>query len=526
MQLSAIFAIALAAAAASLIYSRVRDALRHAARARELGCKPPVRGFSSEPTGLLGVFYGIRASRKHRFPDFVEEQMEALQQHVGRPVGTVTMRTPFFQDSIFTLDPRNVQAILATKFKDFKLGVNRTENFRPLLGNGIFAANGEQWQHSRALLRPQFVRSQVSDLDLEEAHVKALMTVLERHLLRDGWTTLLDLQELFFRLTLDSATEFLFGESVNSQLEHGAQGPAAKGNVSFAQAFDSSQFTLSFGARLGSQYWLVHTPAFKKQVARVHTFVNHFVEIAMVQGSGEKRQGSEKGDYVFLYALARETQDPEELRSQLLNILLAGRDTTASTLSWLFYTMADAQYQHIFQRLRGVIVDEFGTYSNPKDISFERMKSCQYLQWCINECLRLYPAVSVNVRTAETDTCLPTGGGPDGLDPVYVQKGQDVAYSVHVMHRRKDLWGPDAHVFRPERWQDRRPGWDYLPFNGGPRICIGQQFALTEIAYVVIRLMQRIDAMDGSRIGPVKHRLTLTNCPADGVNVRLHFAAS
>lgn len=91
------------------------------------------------------------------------------------------------------------------------------------------------------------------------------------------------------------------------------------------------------------------------------------------------------------------------------------------------------------------------------------------------------------------------------------------------MQRRKDLWGADADDFRPERWEHCRPGWDYLPFNGGPRICIGQQFALTEVAYVVIPLVQRIDALDGSQAGPVKHDLTLTNCPADGVNIRVHF---
>jgi cytochrome P450 len=92
------------------------------------------------------------------------------------------------------------------------------------------------------------------------------------------------------------------------------------------------------------------------------------------------------------------------------------------------------------------------------------------------------------------------------------------------MHRRKDIWGPDAEIFKPERWLSRRPGWDYLPFNGGPRICIGQQFALTEVGYVVIRTMQRIDSIDGSQVGPVKHGLTLTNCPGEGVKVRLHFA--
>lgn len=92
------------------------------------------------------------------------------------------------------------------------------------------------------------------------------------------------------------------------------------------------------------------------------------------------------------------------------------------------------------------------------------------------------------------------------------------------MHRRKDLWGMDADDFIPERWEKRRPGWDFLPFNGGPRICIGQQFALTEVGYVIVRLVQRFDKIDGATAGPVRHGLTLTNCPGAGVRVRLHTA--
>lgn len=91
------------------------------------------------------------------------------------------------------------------------------------------------------------------------------------------------------------------------------------------------------------------------------------------------------------------------------------------------------------------------------------------------------------------------------------------------MHRRKDLWGEDAREFNPERWLTRRPQWEYIPFNGGPRICIGQQFALTTMGYVLVRLIQRIDEIDGSELGPKSHGLTLTNSPGEGVNVRLHF---
>ncbi|KAK2595477.1 hypothetical protein QQS21_006817 [Conoideocrella luteorostrata] len=519
MQLTVLAGIALGAAVIVWLINTIQTSLRHRAKAKELGCKPPVKAPSTEPSGVVAMVRSAIASREKRFPDFVQEQGQRLQEREGRVVGTTILVIPFFKHLLFTTDPQNIQTMLALKFKDFGLGVNRTENFKPLLGNGIFAANGKQWEHSRALLRPQFVRSQVSDLDLEEAHVKNMMSVLDRHLGHDGWTCTIDVQVLFFRLTLDSATEFLFGESVNSQIDLQTNiTSSGKDDDSFAYAFDRSQYILSVAARLGNNYWLMHTPELSRMVERVHKFVDYFVQKAM-STSPEKKSDH----YIFLHALAEQTQDPTELRSQLLNILLAGRDTTASLLGWFFHTMADERYQPIYKRLRKIILDEFGTYSNPREITFEKMKACQYLQWCINEALRLYPVVPMNVRTALTDTTLPTGGGPDGKSPVYVPKGTDVAYSVYIMHRRTDLWGDDSALFKPERWENRKPGWDYLPFNGGPRICIGQQFALTEIGYVLVRMMQRIDDIDGSAAGPVKHGLTLTNCPGDGVKLRLHF---
>ena len=98
--------------------------------------------------------------------------------------------------------------------------------------------------------------------------------------------------------------------------------------------------------------------------------------------------------------------------------------------------------------------------------------------------LRLYPSVPINSRTALEATTLPTGGGPDGTKPVMIRKGEAVGYSVYVMHRLKKLYGEDADSFRPERWDPdvenavdlKNIGWGYLPFNGGPRICLGRKF--------------------------------------------------
>lgn len=103
--------------------------------------------------------------------------------------------------------------------------------------------------------------------------------------------------------------------------------------------------------------------------------------------------------------------------------------------------------------------------------------------------LRLYPSVPVNTRTTIRTTVLPTGGGPDRKSPVLIPKGSAVAFSVYSMHRRPDLYGMDAELFRPERWDEEMPmndnptnaKWGYLPFHGGPRMCLGRMCSLSTL---------------------------------------------
>lgn len=269
----------------------------------------------------------------------------------------------------------------------------------------------------------------MSDLSVQEKHVQAMMTVLESKLGADHWTSIVDLQVLLFRLTLDSATEFFFGESVQSQLDSFSNNASNETHLSFADAFDSVQTRLGCAARLGANYWLLHTRDLYQRVNRVHGFVDRFVDLA-VKNNQDGKPTASSGRHTLLYTLSEQIQDPVELRCHLTNILLAGRDTTASTLGWFFYIMAEQRNEDYYRRLRATIIENFGEYTDPHDITFESMKSCQYLQWCISECLRLYPVVPVNTRTAMVDTTLPTGGGPDGTSPVYVKKGAGIAYSV------------------------------------------------------------------------------------------------
>lgn len=132
----------------------------------------------------------------------------------------------------------------------------------------------------------------------------------------------------------------------------------------------------------------------------------------------------------LLTAIIEETVDPDELRSQVTNTLLAGRDTTASLLTWFFLLMSDTKHKNFMEKLRHDIVEQFGTFDHPKNISLEGLQSCQYLQWCLKEALRLFPPVPLNTREAIIDTTLPRGGGQDGLGPIFIPKGSHITYSV------------------------------------------------------------------------------------------------
>jgi len=266
---------------------------------------------------------------------------------------------------------------------------------------------------------------------------------------------------------------------------------------------------------------------FRKANQTVHKFLDEVIYKALEARKDPKSEARDKNNYVFLDALIDETQDPVFLRSQLLNILLAGRDTTACCLSWAFRLLA--RHQHVLEKLRREIAETVGT-EPPTQAD---LKTMFYLHVVLKEVLRLYPSVPVNSRAALRRTTLPVGGGPLGKSPTLVRKGEAVGYCTYAMHRRRDIFGEDADDFRPERWEsglEKKAGWAYLPFNGGPRICLGQEFALLEAGYTIVRVLQafpHLTAIDNPEmaagdagvkgaVGSERHTLTLVLSSAEG----------
>ena len=227
---------------------------RRRAIIREKGCLPIKRYPTKDP--ILGI--DLFRTNVQNFKDKIF--LESIRQRF-EDMGCSTFQFPSLgRQLVTTIEPENLKTIQALNFKQWSLGYRRKVAFTPLLGRGIFTTDGGDWQHSRELLRPNFNRSQVRDLDSFETYVSNFIDAIPR----DGSTV--DLQDLFFRLTIDSATEFLFGESTNCL----APGTSTISNARFAEAFNRGQYAIAERSRYGIFGFLVDQTKFKNDAQYVH----------------------------------------------------------------------------------------------------------------------------------------------------------------------------------------------------------------------------------------------------------------
>ena len=328
-----------------------------------------------------------------------------------------------------------------------------------MFGDGIFTQEGTAWKHSRDLLRAPLQHKHYEDLDVFKYSVNDLIEILSSQ------SGIVDLEPLFFRLTLDVATRFLFGESVRS-----LKAPKFANEQRFDEAFNKAQAVVAKRFRLPDLYWMIGGSDFRRACIVVHDFVDQLIDRNVFRGYGKSN--------VFLDEVAESTADRVALRGQILSLLVAGRDSTACLLTWTFFLLV--RHPQVLKKLREEIENKC---SDPASLTRTSLREMTYLQNVLKETLRLYPSAPVNERKANKNTFLPTGGGPYRTAPVLIPKGVTVAYSVYALHRRPDLYGMDAELFRPERWDGDMPmlhdktnaAWGYLPFNGGPRSCPGRK---------------------------------------------------
>ncbi|KAL8938752.1 MAG: hypothetical protein Q9216_003724 [Gyalolechia sp. 2 TL-2023] len=398
------------------------------------GCKSPPKYTFRDPFFGIDVLYGqIRgAKNKTYLNDRVTQYKEYGNTHSSRLITTPT---------ILTIEPENIKAVFSTQIKNFEVGHARRRAFGPVIKISVLVADGVEWEHARAFLRPSFARSQVGDLATLETHVRNLIDAIPTN------GSMVDLAELFLRYTADVTTDFMFGESILS-LPH----PDAFGGT-LTEACRIGQLGVERRFLLGIFADIVPERAFDKAVRDVHVYMEAHVNKAIKnRDSGDEKKSTNIRKYVFADELARMTDDRLVLRDQLLGIFLAGRDTTAALLANLFFVLA--RNQRVWTLLHKEVASLGG-----KKPTWDQLRGLKYLTWCLNETLRLYPIVQGTSRVAVDDAILPKGGGIDGKSPVFVRAGTLVVFHFVALHKRKDLWGEDAEEFRPERWEKEKASW-------------------------------------------------------------------
>ncbi|KAG6377923.1 cytochrome P450 [Boletus reticuloceps] len=433
-----------------------------------------------------------------RIQGYLPGNMDMLLDMIGR---TETDYIGGCKSNFVVLDTDGSAAI-----SSYVKGDKFKETADSLLGTGVFNSDGDIWKLHRSMARPFFNIDRISHFDIFDRHAETTIALMKERF-RAGLAV--DFQDAVSRFTLDSASEFLFGHCVNTlaaglPYPYNFSGPGVVSQDSkdvaldFASAFAAAQQAMTRRNLVGGTWplWELFRDPLKEPMKVVNAFLEPILKDAIAKqkaSQGLPDADKDAEDETLLDHLMRQTTDIKILKDQTLNILLAGRDTTASTLMSASYLLAT--HPDVLRRLREEILEKVGPTRRP---SYDDIREMKILRAVLNETLRLFPAVPFNVRESANDTIWQPSNPTE--KPLFVPAG--TTYSVLLMQRRTDLWGPDALEFDPDRFLDDRlrkyltPNpFIFLPFNAGPRICLGQQFAYNEMSFMLIRLLQNFSSI-------------------------------
>ncbi|KAL4604317.1 hypothetical protein ACB092_10G185200 [Castanea dentata] len=382
---------------------------------------------------------------------------------------------------VYTADPANVEHLLKTNFENYGKGWFHYNILTDLLGDGIFTVDGEKWRHQRKESSYEFSTNILKNFS---SVVFITNAVKLSRILSEAVSSnkTIEIQDLFMKSTLDSVFKIVLGVELDSMCGTYEEG------IRFSNAFDEASAITSYRyvdivwkikrfLNIGSEAVLrnnmkvIDEFVYKVITSKIEQVNNPLVDLPM-----------KKGDILSRFLELRKT-DPKYLKDIILSFMIAGKDTTASTLSWFIYLLC--KHPHIQEKIALEVRESTNLKDNSSidelanSITEEALVRMQYLHAALTETLRLYPAVPVDGKI-----CFSDDTWPDGYS---VRKGDAVAYYPYAMGRMKFLWGDDAEEFRPERWLDenclfqQESPFKFTAFQAGPRICLGKEFAYRQM---------------------------------------------
>jgi cytochrome P450 len=390
-------------------------------------------------------------------------------------------------------DPELVGHVLDRNHRNFRKS-DRYAEVKPFLGEGLLTSEGEAWRRQRRRASPAFHHKRLPAI--------AAAMVAETRARLDRWEAVerrgqaFDVLPEMMALTLSVVTRCLYGEAWD------VAGDFSRA-LAFVLARTDQRLTLPFAVPVQ-----VPTPAnlrFKQAKGVLDRYVFDMI--------GRRRDGRTSGADLLSMLMQPDAETGDvmseaELRDEIMTMVLAGHETTANALAWTWYLLAKVPW------VERAVRDEVASVLGSRDPAFEDLPRLSLTARVLQEAMRLYPPAWLIERQ---------NLAADVLGGVPIAPGTRVSISPFTLHHSPELWdnpeGFDPDRFLPESVA-ARPKFAYIPFGGGPRLCIGNQFAQMEALIILAMTLQRYRlSLDPTRT--VEPALMIVLRPKTGVWVRL-----
>ena len=337
--------------------------------------------------------------------------------------------------------PEDVKRVLVSNHKNYTKGTG-LDRVKILLGNGIMTSEGDFWRRQRSMMQPLFHRRVVTEFNqlIDAANTR----FIEKWAAQAARGELVNLTDDMSELTLEIVLGSIFGKDLVTLTQQPGGNP-------FEVVTKETARDLKFAYQFRSLGKLVASLAAKRRAEPAE----HFDYLSMLMNARDK----ESGDPMTERALIDE----------VMTLVVAGHETTASGLNWAWYLLA--RHPEVDARMHA----EIAATPELTAPGLGQMEALQYTQNVVNEALRLYPPGWLLSRRSIAS---------DVLSGFEVPAGTDVLLSPYLLHRHPKYW-KEPEAFRPERFdaehESERPRFAYIPFAAGPRHCIGESLALYEM---------------------------------------------
>lgn len=370
--------------------------------------------------------------------------------------------------SIITKDPELIKYVMQKKSKNFKKSILQTEHLAEFIGKGLLTSNGEYWLQQRRLIQPGFHKKSLdSFVQIMNAEIKLYIETLKIKI-DNGESEIILLKEMS-RLTLRIVSKTLFSVGINDdQIDQ------------FGQKVDLLQTAVVTNVRQPFFAWWRKINGENKKNKIIAQELYDLVTSIIKE---RQQSGVQHGDILDMLLGAKyegtgEGMTEQQLLDECLVLFAAGYETTANALSWTFFLLD----QHGDQRDK--VLAEIDAIDIDPDNPLDSLMQLDYIRQVVSESMRLYPPAWMIDRIAIE---------PDEFDGINISNEEIVNCYIYGVHRDPKYWD-QPNEFQPDRFEKDKlrdiKTFTYCPFGGGPRLCIGQQFAMMELQLVVYTLLK------------------------------------